>query len=67
MLIRKSERQDRHGALASTLAAKSGVAFDRRSFLRRSGLVAGGFTVLGIRLPASARPRPAHRRLQVRR
>ena len=47
MLTRKNERQARRSPLAATLANQSGGVVDRRSFLRRSGLVAGGLSVLG--------------------
>ncbi len=64
MLIKRTERQARHGALAAALQSQSGGTVDRRSFLRRSGLVAGGLATLGA-LPlgsvrkADAAPRPA--------
>ncbi|HML13367.1 MAG TPA: formate dehydrogenase subunit alpha [Xanthobacteraceae bacterium] len=47
MLIKRTEREARRGMLAAALAAQSGGALDRRSFLRRSGLVAGGLATLG--------------------
>jgi formate dehydrogenase major subunit len=47
VLIKKTERQARRGRLAAALADQSGAALDRRSFLRRSGLVAGGLATLG--------------------
>ena len=47
MLIKKNERQARRSALAAALVSQSGGVVDRRSFLRRSGLVAGGLSVLG--------------------
>ena len=47
MLIKKNERDARRSALAAALASQSGGAVDRRAFLRRSGLVAGGLSVLG--------------------
>ena len=47
MLIKKSERHARRGALAATLAAQSSGGVDRRTFLRRSGLAAGSLGVLG--------------------
>jgi formate dehydrogenase major subunit len=47
MLIKRSERQARRGSLVAALADQSGRGLDRRTFLRRSGLVAGGLTALG--------------------
>ena len=54
MLIKRTERQARHGKLAAALADQSG-RLDRRSFLRRSGLVAGGLATLGALPLASVR------------
>jgi formate dehydrogenase major subunit len=47
VLIKKTERQAGRGRLAAALADHSGGGLDRRSFLRRSGLVAGGLATLG--------------------
>ena len=47
MLIRRSERQGRRGMLASALQGVPDRGLDRRSFLRRSGLVAGSLASLG--------------------
>jgi formate dehydrogenase major subunit len=47
VLIKKSERQARRGALAAALATQCGEVVDRRSFLRRSGLAAGALSALG--------------------
>ncbi|MGH9810203.1 MAG: molybdopterin-dependent oxidoreductase, partial [Terriglobia bacterium] len=47
MLIRRAERQARQGRLVVTFADQSGKGLDRRSFLRRSGIVAGGLAALG--------------------
>ena len=47
MLIKRTEREARRGALAATLAGNAGGGLDRRSFLRRSGLAAGGLAALG--------------------
>jgi formate dehydrogenase major subunit len=47
VLIRRTERQTRRGALASALQVQPEGGFDRRTFLRRSGLVAGSLAVLG--------------------
>src|ERR1700731_3896034 len=64
MLIRRSERQGRRGMLASALQGVRDRGLDRRSFLRRSGLVAGSLATIGA-LPltsvrqAQAGPPPA--------
>ena len=47
MLIKRTERQARRGALAGALQGQSDGGLDRRSFLRRSGLAAGGLAALG--------------------
>ncbi len=47
MLIKKSDRQARRGALAAAFAAQTSGGVDRRTFLRRSGLAAGGLAALG--------------------
>src|SRR5436190_20880810 len=48
MLTRRSDRQARRGRVASVLTSQStDKNLDRRSFLRRSGLVAGSLTALG--------------------
>jgi formate dehydrogenase major subunit len=47
VLIKRTEREARRGTLAAALASQSGGALDRRSFLRRSGLVAGGLATIG--------------------
>src|SRR5712672_2965196 len=48
MLTRRSDRQARRGTVASGLTSQStDKNLDRRSFLRRSGLVAGSLTALG--------------------
>src|SRR6516162_6096911 len=52
MLIRRSEREARRGALA-TFAGQSERGVDRRSFLRKSGVAAGGLAALGT-LPLGA-------------
>ena len=46
MLIRRTEREARHTALAS-LAGETDRGLDRRSFLARSGLAAGGLAAVG--------------------
>ncbi len=55
MLIKRSERQARHGKIASGLAKQSDNNLDRRSFLRRSGLAAGSLAALGSIPLASVR------------
>jgi formate dehydrogenase major subunit len=63
MLIRRAERQVRRATLAAALQGQSD-GLDRRTFLRRSGLIAGGLAGLGA-LPlgrvrrAEAGPPPA--------
>ena len=63
MLIKRTERQMRRSTLAA-LATQTNQGVDRRTFLRRSGLVAGGVATLGT-LPlvsvrkAQAGPPPA--------
>jgi formate dehydrogenase major subunit len=47
VLIKKRERQAGRGRLAAAFANQSGEGLDRRTFLRRSGLVAGGLATLG--------------------
>jgi formate dehydrogenase major subunit len=47
VLIKRTEREARRGTLAAALVGQSGGALDRRGFLRRSGLVAGGLATLG--------------------
>jgi len=46
VLIKRTERQVRRGTLSAALAEQNGI-LDRRAFLRRSGLVAGGLATLG--------------------
>ena len=47
MLIKRTERQARRSGLAATVGSQLGIGLDRRSFLRRSGLVAGGLATIG--------------------
>ncbi|MGH6789108.1 MAG: formate dehydrogenase subunit alpha [Pseudolabrys sp.] len=54
MLIKRTERQARRGTLAA-LASQSNDRVDRRTFLQRSGLVAGGLATLGALPLASVR------------
>ena len=55
MLIKRTERQVRRGALAAALQTQTESGLDRRSFLRRSGLVAGSLAALGALPLASVR------------
>ncbi len=54
MLIKRTERQARRGSLAA-LASQNDNGLDRRTFLRRSGLAAGGLATLGALPLASVR------------
>ncbi|MEA2977533.1 MAG: formate dehydrogenase major subunit [Alphaproteobacteria bacterium] len=47
MLIKRTERQARHGKFAAAFAEQTSGRLDRRTFLRRSGLAAGGLATLG--------------------
>ncbi len=47
MLIKKRDGEARKSALSETLASVAGGAMDRRAFLRRSGLAAGGAALVG--------------------
>jgi formate dehydrogenase major subunit len=47
VLIKRTERQARRGTLAAALTENQNGTVDRRAFLRRSGLVAGGLATLG--------------------
>jgi formate dehydrogenase major subunit len=47
VLIKRTAGRARHGALAGAMTSGSGGGLDRRSFLRRSGLAAGGIAALG--------------------
>ncbi|MGA7254349.1 MAG: formate dehydrogenase subunit alpha [Pseudolabrys sp.] len=47
MLIKRTERQTRRSNLAATVGNHADGGLDRRSFLRRSGLVATGIATIG--------------------
>ena len=47
MLIKRTERQTRRSNLAATFGNQTAGGLDRRSFLRRSGLVATGLATIG--------------------
>src|ERR1041384_1346452 len=47
VLIKRTERQTRRSNLAATVGNQAAGGLDRRSFLRRSGLVATGLATLG--------------------
>ena len=55
MLIKRTERQTRRSSLAATIGSQTGGGLDRRSFLRKSGLVAGGLATIGALPLASVR------------
>ena len=55
MLIKRTERQTRRSSLAATIGSQTGGGVDRRSFLRKSGLVAGGLAAIGALPLASVR------------
>jgi formate dehydrogenase major subunit len=47
VLIRRTEREKRRGSLAVSLGNQAAGGLDRRTFLRRSGLAAGGLAMVG--------------------
>src|SRR5216684_8008827 len=47
MLIKRTQREARRGALVAGLPVQANGDLDRRDFLRRSGLAAGGLAALG--------------------
>jgi formate dehydrogenase major subunit len=72
VLIKRTERQARRGTLAGALQSEPVGSLDRRGFLRRSGLVAGGLATLGALPLASVRkaeagpPPPAGAQVTIR-
>jgi formate dehydrogenase major subunit len=47
VLIKRTEREKRRGRLSASLGNQSVGGLDRRTFLRRSGLAAGGLAMVG--------------------
>jgi formate dehydrogenase major subunit len=72
VLIKRTERQARRGTLAGALQSHSDGGLDRRAFLRRSGLVAGGLATLGalpltsVRKAEAGPPPPAGAQVTIR-
>src|SRR5262249_53456790 len=72
VLIKRTERQARRGGLASALQSQSDGGLDRRAFLRRSGLAAGGLATLGalpltsVRKAEAGPPPPAGAQVTIR-
>jgi formate dehydrogenase major subunit len=72
VLIKRTERQARCGTLAGALPSQLNGGLDRRTFLRRSGLAAGGLAALGALPLASVRkaeagpPPPAGAQVTIR-
>jgi formate dehydrogenase major subunit len=68
VLIKRAEREKHRGSLAA-FASESNGRLDRRTFLRRSGVAAGGLAALGAlplagvrRAKAGPPPRPGQAR-----
>ncbi len=61
MLIKKTNGTARTGHLARLAPALAGSALDRRSFLRRSGLAAGGVGAAPGEAAAPAKPETGYR------
>jgi formate dehydrogenase major subunit len=72
VLIKRTERQARHGSFAGAMPTRLDGGLDRRSFLRRSGLVAGGLATLGalqlgsVRKAEAGPPPPAGAKVTIR-
>src|SRR6476661_2948511 len=72
VLIKRTERQARRGTLPAALPCQGEDALDRRGFLRRSGLFAGGLAALGtlplgsVRKAKAGPPPPAGAQVTIR-
>jgi formate dehydrogenase major subunit len=72
VLIKRTERQARRGTLARALPCQGDGGLDRRAFLRRSGLAAGGLATLGalplgsVRKAEAGPPPPAGAQVTIR-
>jgi formate dehydrogenase major subunit len=72
VLIKRTDRQPRHGMLAGALPTQIDRGLDRRSFLRRSGLAAGSLATLGalslgsVRKAEAGPPPPAGAQVTIR-
>ncbi|MBX6426950.1 MAG: formate dehydrogenase subunit alpha [Variibacter sp.] len=72
MLIKRANRDTRRSTLAAALAAQSAGGMDRRTFLRRSGFVAGSLAALGtlplgsVRKAKAGPPPPAGAQVTLR-
>jgi formate dehydrogenase major subunit len=72
VLIKRTERHARRGALAGALPTRIGGDLDRRAFLRRSGLTAGSLATLGafslssMRKAEAGPPPPANAQVDIR-
>jgi formate dehydrogenase major subunit len=55
MLIRRTDKAPARSKLAASLGTLASGAVDRRAFLRRSGLAAGGLAALGTLAPIATR------------
>jgi formate dehydrogenase major subunit len=72
VLIKRAQREARHGILAAALPHQVSGGLDRRAFLRRSGLAAGGLAALGtlpldaVRKAEAGPPPPPGARVTVR-
>jgi formate dehydrogenase major subunit len=55
VLIKRTQREARHGTLAAALPVRATGGLDRRDFLRRSGLAAGALGALGTMSVGSVR------------
>src|SRR5262249_1974041 len=72
LLVKRAARMARRGTLADSLAMPTEGRFDRRSFLRGSGLAAGALAALGtvpptgFRKAAAGPPPPPHGTVTIR-